>query len=145
MQQNFESDFCPSKGRFCIDFPRYLAQNNSCTYLGRIMSSPVVLIKNGLLKMCKSCSITCSRWYFFSKMCLMGSVHNHCIAEGEWRCHCQLMDPNGFCRSVTLKSCCTVHCSDVAGDTFTAGELPCSIYFTKTGEKVCACFTGVVV
>lgn len=82
--------------------------------------------------------------FFFSKMCLMGSAHGHCIAEREWRCHGQLMDPNGFCRSVTLKSCCTVHCSHLAGDTFAAGELPCSIYFTKIGENVCARFTGVL-
>lgn len=57
MQQNFESDFCPSKGRLFIALPRYLAQNHQCTCLGRKMSSFVVLIKKGLLKLHKSCSI----------------------------------------------------------------------------------------
>lgn len=45
---------------------------------------------------------------------------------------------------VTLKSCCALHCSDLAGDTLAAGEFPCSIYLTKIGEKVCAGFMEVL-
>lgn len=137
-----ESDFCPSKGRFFIAFPKYLAHKNNCTCIGRVMSCPVVLIKDGLLQLHKSCSILCSHWNFFSSMCLMGSAHDP-VAEREWRCHCQLTDPNGLCESVTLKSCCTLHCSDLAGDSLGAGEFQCSIYLTKIGEKVCAAFTEV--
>lgn len=60
-----ESDFCPSKGRFFIAFPKYLAHKNNCTCIGRVMSCPVVLIKDGLLQLHKSCSILCSHWNFF--------------------------------------------------------------------------------
>lgn len=37
------SGYCPSKGRFFIAFPKYLALNNNCSCLDRIMSSPMVL------------------------------------------------------------------------------------------------------
>lgn len=78
----------------------------------------------------KSCSILCSHWCFFSKMCLVWSAHD-LIAEREWRCHCQLTDPNGLSEGVTLKSHCTLHCSDLARDTLAAGEFPCCILIWK--------------
>lgn len=108
------------------------------------MSSPVVLKKYGLLKLLKSCSILYSHWCFFSKMCLVGSAHDP-IAEKEWRCHCQLTDPNGLSGSVTLKSRCTLHCSDLAGDTLAAEEFPCCTYLTKNGRKsVCWFYWSII-
>lgn len=45
-------------------------------------------------------------------------------------------------KSMTLKICCTGHCSDLTEDTFASGKFQCIIYFAtkKKKEKLCVFF-----
>lgn len=48
-------------------------------------------------------------------------------------------------KSMTLKICCTGHCSDLTEDTFASGEFQCIIYFAtkKKGKLFCFFFLEV--
>lgn len=133
-EPNFEGDFSPSAGRHLICFSRYVSQNNSWTYLGRIMSSPVVLMK--IAQELQGCVLTPE---FFLKDVFDG--------ERTWSLSCRKgveMSLSAYVSKWFLWRVwlCTVHHSDLTEGTFVSGEFQCSVYFTTNGEKVCACFSG---